>query len=203
MLIDRLLVVLGLQLQILPETARDLVVAGALLSILLNPLLFFWLDRIQASLVEPKQTVPADKQARAPPEYDIPQTTLSGHAILIGHGRVGRLIAAALHAAGLPLLVVDEQKSELADIQVKGIETLTGLAGEQALLDRVNLAGARWLILAIPNAFEAGHLIMQARAANPKIRILARAHHNDEVDHLRSLGADVIVMGEDEIARAS
>ena len=195
-----ILVVLGLQLQILPETARDLVVAGALLSILLNPLLFFWLDRIQASL-EPKQTVPADKQARAPPEYDVPQTTLSGHAILIGHGRVGRLIAAALHAAGLPLLVVDEQKSELADIQANGIETFTGPAGEQALLDRVNLAGARWLILAIPNAFEAGHLILQARAANPKIRILARAHHNDEVDHLRSLGADVIVMGEEEIAR--
>ena len=80
-------------------------------------------------------------------------------------------------------------------------ETLTGLAGEQALLDRVNLAGSRWLILAIPNAFEAGHLIMQARAANPNIRILARAHHNEEVDHLRSLGADVIVMGEEEIAR--
>ena len=99
------------------------------------------------------------------------------------------------------MLVIDEQKSELADIQAKGIETLTGLAGEQALLDRVNLAGARWLILAIPNAFEAGHLIMQARAANPNIRILARAHHIEEVDHLRSLGADVIVMGEDEIAR--
>ena len=60
---------------------------------------------------------------------------------------------AALHAAGFPLLVVDEQRSELADIQAKGIETLTGPAGEQALLDRVNLAGARWLILAIPNAF--------------------------------------------------
>jgi CPA2 family monovalent cation:H+ antiporter-2 len=101
----------------------------------------------------------------------------------------------------LPLLVIDEQKSELADIQAKGIETLTGPAGEQALLDRVNLARARWLILAIPNAFEAGHLILQARAANPNIRILARAHHNDEVDHLRSLGADVIVMGEEEIAR--
>ena len=64
-----------------------------------------------------------------------------------------------------------------------------------------NLAGARWFISAIPNPFENGNLIEQARAANPDLEIIARAHSDEEVEHLTKLGANLIIMGEREIAR--
>jgi CPA2 family monovalent cation:H+ antiporter-2 len=195
-----ILVALGLQLGVVPEMARDLVVAGALLSILLNPFLFLLLDRIEARL-EKVSAPPPPVEVEVPPAREEVPTTLSGHAILVGHGRVGRLVAAALQQASVPLVVIDEEDSELAELRDKGIETFSGAAGERALLDRLNLAGARWLITAIPDAFEAGHLFEEARAANPAIRLLARAHSREEVDYLRTLGADVIVMGEEEIAR--
>ena len=63
------------------------------------------------------------------------------------------------------------------------------------------MAGARWLISAIPNPFEASTLIEAARAANPAIEIVARAHSDAEVEHLRHYGAQHIVLGEREIAR--
>ena len=64
-----------------------------------------------------------------------------------------------------------------------------------------NPAGAKRLILAIPNAFEAGQIVLRARAANPTINIIARAHSDAEVEHLKGLGADTVIMGEREIAR--
>ena len=71
----------------------------------------------------------------------------------------------------------------------------------QDLLKAANLAGARWFISAIPNPFENGNLIEQARAANPDLEIIARAHSDDEVEHLAKFGANLIIMGEREIAR--
>lgn len=81
------------------------------------------------------------------------------------------------------------------------IETIVGNAANGDILAAANLAGARQLILAIPNAFEAGQIVVKARAANPVISILARAHSDAEVQHLQDLGADAVIMGEREIAR--
>ncbi|WP_245476980.1 NAD-binding protein, partial [Mesorhizobium sp. M1A.F.Ca.IN.020.03.1.1] len=64
-----------------------------------------------------------------------------------------------------------------------------------------NPEGAKRLILAIPNAFEAGQVVLRARAANPGISVIARAHSDAEVEHLKALGADTVIMGEREIAR--
>lgn len=71
----------------------------------------------------------------------------------------------------------------------------------KSALERLNLPAAKWLISAIPDPFEAGNLIERARKANPSIRVMARAHTDAEVDYLKGLGAELVVMGEDEIAR--
>ena len=81
------------------------------------------------------------------------------------------------------------------------METVAGNAASVGVFALANAAGARRLVLAIPNAFEAGQIILRARAANPGIAIVARAHSDDEVDHLTKLGADTVIMGEREIAR--
>jgi monovalent cation:H+ antiporter-2, CPA2 family len=188
---------LGVGLGLMPEPAQDLVLAGALISILLNPLLFVAFDRSQSRA----QAREAARQADVAPAPDLPVTTLTGHAVLVGYGRVGRLIAEALRESGTPYLVVDERAEAVAQVQAEGRFAIEGTAAEPGVLEAVNLPGARWLISAIPNPFEASDLVERARAANPAISIVARAHSEAEAAHLAGFGADHIVLGEHEIAR--
>jgi CPA2 family monovalent cation:H+ antiporter-2 len=214
-----ILVVLAVDLAIVPDAARDLVVAGAILSIVLNPLLFWAIDRLAPHAASRAPAEPAVVEVPPPParsglEPDarpdlpeppglpgLPGTTPSGHVVLVGHGRVGSQVGADLAARGMRFLVVEGEASTVEEIKAKGIEAYTGLGGEQGMLDRMNLARAHTLISAIPDPFEAGHLIEAARAANPSIRVVARAHSAEAVDYLRKLGADVVLMGEEELAR--
>ncbi|KGM31137.1 NAD-binding protein, partial [Inquilinus limosus] len=102
---------------------------------------------------------------------------------------------------GRPFLVIEDADQPLARLREAGIETIIGNAVVAEVLGLANLPAARQLAVAVPNAFEAGQIVSQARAANPGIAIIARAHSDAEVEHLRSLGADAVIMGEREIAR--
>jgi CPA2 family monovalent cation:H+ antiporter-2 len=196
-----ILIVLGVTLGIVPDAARDLVVAGAIVSIIANPFLFMLLDRF---VIQAAPAVPDVGPPPPPPHAEAGEerpTTLVDHAVLVGHGRVGSKVSAALVAREVPLLVVEAEESSVEVLRNQGIEVFVGTCGEKGVLDRLNLAAAKWLVLAIPDPFEAGHIIEEARVANPAIRIIARAHSSESVDFLRSVGADAIFMGEDEIAR--
>jgi len=189
---------LALSLGLLTEDGRDLILAGAMASIFLNPLLFAALGRIRLPASAPER--PADAEAAV---SSLPAATrLSGHAVLIGYGRVGQRLAAALGEARLPFLVVEARRDRAEELRDQGIETVFGNAAAPEVLAAANLAAARQLFLAIPNGFEAGQIAQQARAASPALEIVARAHFDDEVEHLRAHGANVIIMGEQEIARA-
>ncbi|RWQ46962.1 YbaL family putative K(+) efflux transporter [Mesorhizobium sp.] len=209
---------LGVGLKLLPEQGRDLILAGAILSIVLNPLMFLavdwmkpWLERRAgkaASLDEAKPIGPATEPGQlasvaAPVKDDgpPPRTALTGHSILVGYGRVGSLVGASLKKAALPFLVIEDADKTLAKLRDDGIETVSGNAANSAVFAAANPEGAKRLILAIPNAFEAGQIVLRARAANPKINVIARAHSDAEVEHLKGLGADTVIMGEREIAR--
>jgi CPA2 family monovalent cation:H+ antiporter-2 len=178
---------LGIGLGILEEKARDLILGASILSIFLNPLLFALVARRQAS---PKAAEPGEPKPAPEP------TTLSGHAVLVGYGRVGRLIADGLKAA-MPVLVIEE-----GAVNDPGVEHIRGNAAREDVLAAAGLARARFLFVAIPQAFEAGQIVEQARKANPALPIVARAHFDGEVEHLLSHGASQVVMGEREIALA-
>ncbi|RUX07233.1 MULTISPECIES: cation:proton antiporter [unclassified Mesorhizobium] len=210
---------LGVGLKLLPEQGRDLILAGAILSIVLNPLMFLvidwmkpWLEARAARTAPPvdaKPVGPATEPGQVasvaatsskedgPP----PRTALAGHAILIGYGRVGGLVGAALKEAALPFLVIEDADKTLAKLKADGIETIAGNAANAEVFAAANPEGAKRLILAIPNAFEAGQIVLRARTANPNINVVARAHSDAEVEHLKGLGADTVIMGEREIAR--
>ncbi|MES0070719.1 YbaL family putative K(+) efflux transporter [Mesorhizobium sp. M0058] len=209
---------LGVGLKLLPEQGRDLILAGAILSILVNPLMFLaldwmkpWLDARAAKAAPPEEAKPvgpatqpgqvASVAAAAKENGPPPRTTLSGHTILIGYGRVGSLIGAALKQASLPFLVIEDADKTLARLRDDGVEIVSGNAANAGVFAAANPQGARRLILAIPNAFEAGQIVLRARAANPGINVIARAHSDAEVEHLKGLGADTVIMGEREIAR--
>jgi CPA2 family monovalent cation:H+ antiporter-2 len=190
---------LGVDLGMMPERARDLILAGAILSILANPLFFAAIDRARPWL---DRFHPAAKVDAEPARVEIPVTMLAGHTVLIGYGRVGGAIGAALLAQGDKLFVVEEREATIASLRAQGVEAHAGNAAAPELLRAANFAAAARLFVAVPNAFEAGQVVEQARAANPALKIVARAHLDSEVDYLRGLGADAVVMGEREIARA-
>jgi CPA2 family monovalent cation:H+ antiporter-2 len=204
---------LGIQLGVLPKQGRDLILAGALLSIVLNPLVFAGVDRLKPWFERrrpPAETAPdaprtstLAKEAE-PAECDdgppLP-TKLNNHAVLVGYGRVGSLVGKALKESGKPFLVIEDGEKPLASLRTDGIEVIVGNAASSDILAAANLKGASDLIVAIPNGFEAGQVVSQARATHPGMRIVARAHSDAEVEHLMSLGANAVVMGEREIAR--
>jgi CPA2 family monovalent cation:H+ antiporter-2 len=205
-----ILMVLGAQLQIIPAIARDLVVAGAILSILVNPFLFLALDRYlhaqEALRVSSAPELAASGEAElapvaGPQEREEEPTKLHDHFIVVGHGRIGSRISAALREQGIAFLVVEDEPSAIRELAAQGVETFTGVAGEKSLLDKINLKGARCLVSAISDAFEAGGIIGKAKAANPHIRIIARAHSQEAVEYLQGLGAQDIIFSDEEIAR--
>jgi CPA2 family monovalent cation:H+ antiporter-2 len=191
---------LGIELTLLPERGRDLILAGAIVSILLNPLFFAALDhwlakgdaKSRADAAGPDETA-----AREPVRH----TRLTDHVVLVGHGRVGSFISAALPSA-TALLVIEDDADRVGALQGEGREAIAGNAADPDVISAANLPDARCLLVAIPDAFEGGQVVAQARERNPSLPIIARAHSEVEIEHLRKHGATKVVMGEHEIAKA-
>jgi CPA2 family monovalent cation:H+ antiporter-2 len=198
-----ILAALGIGLGLLDERGRDLILGASILSILMNPLLFFAVARLKSWADRHDGVVPASQ--RVPPvatPIEHPVTTLQGHAVLVGYGRVGTLLADGLLRNGWKLLIMETGDAAVQSLRDRGVEVLLGNAADPELLKSANLAMAALLLVAIPDAFEAGQIVQQARAANPTIDIIARAHFDTGVEHLSQHGATTVVMGEREIARA-
>jgi CPA2 family monovalent cation:H+ antiporter-2 len=190
---------LGVMLGIMQESSRDLVLAGALLSILVNPLLFLALDRwtpwLEARADAGKKPPVVPEKAAAPAE-----TARTSQVVLVGCGRVGRRTLDELVRSGARVLVLDENVELVEQLSNQGIKAIAGSALKA--LPGANLSDAQAVVIAIPDVFEAGQIVEQARAANPELRIIARAHTDAEAKHLSSLGASEVVEGASQIARA-
>ena len=107
-----------------------------------------------------------------------------------------------LRERGTPLFVIEDDDDMVADLKAEGVEALSGNAADPEVLQAANLSAARCLLVAIPDAFEGGQVVQQARAINPALSIIARAHSEPEIEHLLKHGASLVVMGEHEIAKA-
>jgi len=184
---------LGVSLQILPPTGRDLILAGALLSIIANPLLFAWLDRREARLAAAE----APAQPEPPPG---PALVPGNHAIIVGYGRVGSELAGVLRERGVSVLVIDNDKDHIERAHAAGFPGVRGNAAAERVLAEAHPETASIAIFAIPQPLEAGEAIAKLRALNPALPVLARAHSDAEVRHLLAHGADGAVMAERELA---
>jgi monovalent cation:H+ antiporter-2, CPA2 family len=186
-----ILVGLGVSLQILPPLARDVILAGALLSIMLNPLLFVALSRWRR-----RQEASASSPEPAPG----PALPTEGHTLVFGYGRVGSQLARLLREAGHAVVVMDNDGDLVGQAHGDGFPAVRGNAASAERLREVHPAGARSALLAIPQALEAGEVINRLRIANPGMTILARAHSEEEMHHLVREGADGAVLAEREMA---
>jgi CPA2 family monovalent cation:H+ antiporter-2 len=189
-----ILATLGVGLKLLPAEGRDLILAGAIISIILNPLIFGLIDRLRVGDSEEEEAAQAMPAAPAPPP--------AGHVVLVGYGRVGSLVGQKLIDAGNRVTIIEAER-DLSTLPqpTEGVKVLSGNAASREALERAQLKEARLLCVAIPEAFEAGQIVEQARALHPDIRIVARAHSEEGAKHLERLGADLTIMGEREIAR--
>jgi len=189
-----ILVGLGLTQKLIPQEAHDLVLAGALLSIIANPLLFTWLDRWQ----QKQQPGVAVTQVLAD-NSEVPED-IGGHAIVIGYGRVGKELSRLLQGRGVPMVMVETDPDRVEQARNNGLITVRGNAASEKTLKATRPDTAQLAILAIPQALEAGEIIAKLKKMNPEISVLARAHSEAEVKHLLDHGADAAVLAERELA---
>jgi monovalent cation:H+ antiporter-2, CPA2 family len=195
---------LGVSLGLLPAEGRHLILAGALLSITLNPLLLGavepaerWLrarPRLLAALERPGGTaiVPASAAEGAPP---------AEHAVVVGHGRVGGPIAEALARAGVPYVVVERDRQAVEALRRRGVPAIFGDAARPGILAHAHVERARLLVVTVPEPYQARRAGAIARRANPGIDTVVRTHSAAEQEYLERAGVGRAVMGERELAR--
>jgi CPA2 family monovalent cation:H+ antiporter-2 len=173
----------------MPPEVRDLVLAGALLSIIANPLLV-------APLIAGRKR----RRQREDTATSGPIANLVDHTIVIGYGRVGRELIQQLRERGVPVALIEEDMDRVIQARGAGIPAVRGNAVLPQVLAAARPDAARLAILAIPRALEGGEVITQLRVLNPTISVLARAHSEAEVKHLLGHGADAAVLAERELA---
>jgi CPA2 family monovalent cation:H+ antiporter-2 len=182
-----ILAALGTELGMLPSAGRDLILAGAIISIFANPFIF--------SLI-----VSRSEEASAEVETPPPVEAAKGHVILIGYGRVGSIVARELANRGKPFVVIENETDMAGQAKTDGFNVLHGNALDPRTLEAAGIGEASTLLLAIPEGFEAGAIFQHVRQLRPDLRVIARAHSDAEVDHLQRLGVPEVIMGEREIA---
>jgi CPA2 family monovalent cation:H+ antiporter-2 len=195
---------LGMSLGLLPAEGYSLVLAGALISIALNPLVFGAIEPLQA-WIRARSSVARSLERRDDPLAELPtnvdQKHLSGQVVLVGYGRVGRRIGEALAAAGISFVVAEENREIVEKLRADGVHAVVGNAGEPAVLIQAHVARAKMLVIATPDTFHVRRMIETARALNPGIETVVRTHTEEESVLLQKEKAGAIFMGEHELAQ--
>jgi len=195
---------LGLSLGLLPKEGMSLVLAGALISIALNPFLFASLAPVNRWLVE-RSELARRLERRDDPYAELPMSTerkfLEGQVVLVGYGRVGRRIARALRERGIPYVVVERNRERVEDLRKRGTAAVSGDAAEAVVLIQAHIATAAMLVVAIPDPVGVRQMAETARKLNPGIEIVLRTHNEDESDLLRRDGVGAVFYGEEELAK--
>jgi CPA2 family monovalent cation:H+ antiporter-2 len=195
---------LGLSLGLLPAEGMSLVLAGALISIALNPFLFAAIAPVQRLLLQ-RSEMARTLERREDPYAELPTSTarkyLEGQVVLVGYGRVGRRIATALDARGIPYVVAEQNREVVEELRKMGIAAVSGDAVDPAVLIQAHIAHAAMLVVATPDLINVRQMADTARALNPGIEIVLRTHSEDESQLLSKEGVGTVFFGEEELAK--
>jgi len=198
-----ILAAMGIGLGVLPAEARDLILAGALVSIAINHLLFAALEPIQRMIrrrpgIAATLDRPLDPLAALP--LEVGEAELTDHVVLVGYGRVGRRIGDALAAAGKRFVVAEQNRDAVEALRAQGVHAVTGDAADPVVLAQTHVMRARMLIVATPDAFRTRRMIETARILNPRIATVVRTHSDEEAALLRRENVGRVFFGEEELA---
>jgi monovalent cation:H+ antiporter-2, CPA2 family len=200
-----ILIGLGVALGVMPAEGQSLVVAGALLSISVNPLLFKAMEPLRAWLLR-RSSVARQLAERDDPLAELPMSTdsryLSRQVVLVGYGRVGRRIADALAADGVPFVVTEQNRDIVEKLRLRGVPAVYGDATQAEVLVQSHVARARMLVIATPQALGVRQMTQAARLLNPSIEIVVRSHSDEEARRLEEEVSGKVFVGDHELARA-
>jgi CPA2 family monovalent cation:H+ antiporter-2 len=198
-----ILAALGLSLGLLTPDAQSLIVAGAILTITLNPLMFGavtpvwrWLRArrgLAAALERPAGAI-SELQASFHPE------SLRDHVVIVGSGRVGRPVAQELASHGIPYVIVEQSREVAESMRALGLPVIYGDAARPEVLGDAHLERARLVIVATPDAYQARAILALAHQLNPGVPVLVRTHSEAEREFLEEAGAARAMLGESELA---
>jgi CPA2 family monovalent cation:H+ antiporter-2 len=198
-----ILAALGRSLDLLPVLGQNLILAGAIISIALNPLLFKAIEPLQRWLREKSDL--ARRLERSPdPLAELPMSTphdrLTGQVVLVGYGRVGRRIADELARRGVHFVVAEQNRERVEQLRRRGIAAVAGDAAEPVVLIQAHIARAAALVIATPDTLKVRTMVETARALNPSIRCIVRSHNEQEAQLLRDDTGGTVFIGEQELA---
>ncbi|BAI71775.1 monovalent cation:H+ antiporter-2, CPA2 family [Azospirillum sp. B510] len=193
---------LGGTLGLLPPEGRDLILAGALLSITLNPLVFAGLDwlsdwlRLRPGILGRLERRRDDSLSALPPADE----SLRGHAVIVGYGRVGSVVGKGLKSQKLPIMVIDQNRRRVEALRERGVPAVYGDATTPGVLEAAGIGRARLLVIATPEGYRTRQVLDLARRINPGLDTAVQTHSEAEVAHLERQGVGVAIMGERELA---
>jgi K+:H+ antiporter len=196
---------LGVSLGVLPTAGQNLILAGAIISIALNPLVFQAIEpaqtwiRARSKLAQVLER-PDDPLAALPMTVDL--NRLAGQVVLVGYGRVGRRIGEALTAQGIPFVVAEENREIVEKLRANDIPAVSGDASDPAVLIQAHIHRARVLVIATPDTLNARRMIETARTVNPRVEIIVRTHSEEEAALLEKENVGTVFFGEHELARS-
>ncbi|MFT4100048.1 MAG: cation:proton antiporter [Burkholderiaceae bacterium] len=195
---------LGLALGVLPAKGMSLVLAGSLISIAINPLVFALIEPARRWILG-RSPLARWLEQRDDPYAELPHDTerkyLQGQVVLVGYGRVGRRIAAVLDAGGVPYVVAEENRELVEDLRRHGRAAVAGNAADPVVLVQAHVSNAAMLVIATSRPLDVRAMAETARLLNPSIEIVVRTHSETESQMLRNEGVGTVFFGEEELAR--
>jgi len=195
---------MGGALGLLPAEGMSLVLAGALISIAVNPLVFGAVEPLRRWVIA-RSALARRLEQRDDPLAELPQDTarrfLEGQVVLVGFGQVGHRIAQALQQRGIPHVIAEQDRDQVEQLRAQGCAAVSGDATDPAVLIQAHIAEAAMLVVAVPDALAARQMVQTARTLNPAIEVVLRSPVGEQADLLRREAHGTVFTGEDELAR--
>jgi CPA2 family monovalent cation:H+ antiporter-2 len=193
-----ILIGVGIELQLVPQEAQNLIVAGALLSITLNTFVFKSIPKVERALL----SLPAIARLFPPAEAEPVAEHTRPPVLLVGHGRIGKPLVDALHAAAVPLIVVDAQREEIERLRARGIKAHYGDATRPGTLRQAGLDQASLLILSMSDPLTTRLVLEIANEAAPELPKIVRTQSEREREHMAAQPSTMVLLNDEELARA-
>jgi CPA2 family monovalent cation:H+ antiporter-2 len=196
---------LGVQYHLLPEEGQSLILAGAIISIALNPAVFAAIEPAQR-WIRARSELARRLERRPDPLSELPlsvdQALLTGQVVIVGYGRVGRRIAEGLRERNISYVIAEQNREIVEKLRQQDIQAVSGDASDPAVLIQAHVARAAMLVIATPDTVHVRKMVDVARRLNPTIEIVLRTHNDEEMKLLREENIGTVFMGEHELARA-
>ncbi|MCL2644375.1 MAG: cation:proton antiporter, partial [Betaproteobacteria bacterium] len=195
---------LSVRVGLMTEATRSLVLAGALISIALNPFVFMAVNPLRRWFLA-KFEYARKLERREEPYAQLPMSTdrkyLEGQVVLVGYGRVGRQIAKALEERNVPYVVAEQNRECVEDLRKQGKAAVYGDATDPAVLIQAHIANAAILVVATSSPVDVRQMAEASRMLNPDIEIVVRSHSEEESSLLRGDNVGVIFNSEEVLAK--